>query len=81
MKASISSDGLVLLDMNGGLVLASNVVGARIWQLLEERRSRTHIAQQLANEYSIAIDRAERDVAAFVAALIARGLLTPDARS
>ncbi len=81
VKASISSDGLVLLDMNGGLVLASNVVGARIWQLLEERRSRTHIAQQLANEYSIAIDRAERDVAAFVAALIARGLLTPDARS
>jgi hypothetical protein len=80
VTASISDDGLVLLDMKGGLVLASNVIGARIWQLLEERRSRADIARQLAGEYAIAIDRAERDVAAFVAALMARGLVTVEAR-
>lgn len=71
----------MLLDVDGGLVLASNPVGARIWQLLEERRSRSDIAQQLAAEYAIALDRAERDVAIFVAALMARGLVTMDGRS
>lgn len=81
VKASISEDGLVLLDVDGGLVLASNAVGARIWQLLEERRSRADIAQQLAGEYAIALDRAERDVATFVAALMARGLVTTERRS
>ena len=80
VKASISSDGLVLLDVEGGVVLASNPVGARIWQLLAERRSRTEVAHQLAGEYAIALDRAERDVATFVAALMARGLVTMDGR-
>src|SRR5207247_3060676 len=32
VRASVSTDGLVLLDVEGGLVLASNPVGARIWQ-------------------------------------------------
>lgn len=80
VKASISTDGLVLLDVDGGLVLASNPVGARIWQLLAERRSSTEIARNLAGEYAIALDRAERDVATFVAALLARGLVTTDGR-
>jgi hypothetical protein len=80
VTASISDDGLVLLDTKGGLVLASNVIGARIWQLLEERRSRADIARQLAAEYAIAFDRAEGDVAAFIAALMTRGLVTVEAR-
>ena len=80
VKASISGDGLVLLDVSGGLVLSSNVVGARIWQLLEQRHPRADIARQLADEYDIPRDRAERDVAAFVAALIARGLVNRDVR-
>lgn len=80
VKASISGDGLVLLDVDGGLVLASNLVGARIWQLLERRHGGTDIARQLAGEYAIPLDRAERDVAAFVTALIARGLVVADLR-
>jgi hypothetical protein len=81
VKASISGDGLVLLDVSGGLVLSSNVVGARIWQLLEQRHARRDIARQVADEYAIPPDRAERDVATFVAALIARGLVVSDVRS
>lgn len=80
MKASISGDGLVLLDVRGGLVLSSNVVGARIWQLLEQRHPRADIARRLADEYAIPLDRAERDVAGFVAALVARGLVIADVR-
>jgi hypothetical protein len=80
VKASISGDGLVLLDMTGGLVLSSNAIGARIWQLLEQRHARSDIARHVADEYAIPIERAERDVAAFIAALIARRLVTAESR-
>ena len=78
VRASVSTDGLVLLDVDGGLVLASNPVGARIWQLIEQQHTRTEIARQLVEDYGIPADRADRDVAAFVAALAARGLVTEE---
>jgi hypothetical protein len=80
VKASISADGLVLLDLDGGLVLSSNVVGARIWQLIEQSFTPSQIARQLAAEYDVPGDRARDDVAAFVGALMARGLVARDAR-
>ena len=80
MKASISDDGLVLLDVSGGLVLSSNDVGARIWQLLAARHARSEIARHVADEDAIPLERARQDVATFVAALIARGLVNADPR-
>ena len=81
VRASISADGLVLLDLHGGLVLSSNVVGARIWQLIEEDQPAGEIARRIADEYDVAGDRARLDAAAFIEALIARGLITPEPRS
>jgi hypothetical protein len=78
VRASISIDGLVLLDVQGGMLLASNPIGARVWQLLEERRSRAEIAGHLVADYSVSFERAERDVASFIAELSARGLVTED---
>jgi hypothetical protein len=78
VRASISNDGLVLLDVQGGMLLASNPIGARIWELIEQQRSRVEIAGQLAAEYDISVERAEGDVASFVADLSARGLVTED---
>jgi hypothetical protein len=74
VRASRSSDGLVLLDLRGGCVLASNDVGARIWELLEQRRGLADIAAQIARDYDIPAARATADVAAFIAALLARGV-------
>lgn len=78
VRASISADGLVLLDLDGGLVLSSNAVGGRIWQLVEQRRTPREIARQVAAEYEVAEARAQADVAAFIAALVARGLLAEE---
>lgn len=78
VRASISVDGLVLLDVQGGMLLASNPIGARVWQLLEERRTRVEIAGHLAADYNVSFERAERDVASFIAELAARGLVTED---
>ena len=76
VRGSINSDGLVLLDLQGGVVLASNVVGACIWQLIEERRDTPEIARRVAAEFGVDRDRAARDVDAFIAALFSRGLVS-----
>ena len=78
VRASVSSDGLVLLDVGGGLVLASNPIGARIWQLIEQRSTRAEMARQLAADYGIPIERAHGDVGAFIAALTMRGLVSEE---
>ncbi len=78
VRASISNDGLVLLDLRGGVVLASNSIGARIWQLAESRLDCREIASRLARDYGLSIDRAEHDVTAFMAALEARGLVSTE---
>lgn len=80
VRASISDDGLVLLDVDAGLVLSSNAAGARIWQLIEQGRTCSEIARLLVDECAISLERAERDVAAFVADLTARGLVAGDPR-
>jgi len=78
VRASISDDGLVLLDIQGGVVLASNSIGARIWQLVESRLDALEIASRLACDYDVPVERAQHDVAAFLAALEARGLLSAE---
>jgi hypothetical protein len=75
VRASISTDGLVLLDVHGGVVLASNPIGAQIWRLMEQRRSGVEIARQLAADYGIPLERAHDDVGTFIGALAARGLV------
>jgi hypothetical protein len=79
VRASVSDDGLVLLDVEGGLVLSSNTVGARIWQLIEQARTTEEIALQLVVDYAVPVERARRDVTAFVKDLIARGLVAEEA--
>jgi hypothetical protein len=80
VRASISDDGLVLLDIDGGVVLSSNGVGARIWKLVEEQRTLANIARQLCADYDVPFDRAHDDVTRFVSALVARGVIDEEIR-
>jgi len=75
VRSSMSHDGLVLLDVRGGVVFAANAIGARIWQLLEQNRTLSDIARQLAEEHAIPIERAHADASAFVASLAERQLI------
>jgi hypothetical protein len=81
VRASVSDDGLVLLDVEGGVMLAANAVGARIWRLLEEEHSLDRIARQLAIDYGVPLERADRDLCAFVASLAVRGIVTQDGQT
>lgn len=78
VRASVTDDGLVLLDVVGGLLLASNAVGARIWRLLEEERPWAEIVGCVVHEYAIVRETAERDLSGFIAALASRGLITEE---
>jgi hypothetical protein len=78
VRASISGDGLVLLDVHRGVVLASNAIGARIWQLIEAHLDGVEIAARLARDFDVPIERAQHDATAFLAALEARGLVSAE---
>jgi coenzyme PQQ synthesis protein D (PqqD) len=80
VRAAVSADGLVLLDIRGGVLLASNLVGARIWRLVEQRQTVGDITSQLTADYGVHAADVQRDVAAFVAALADRGLVTVERR-
>ena len=76
VRGSVSADGLVLLDVRGGLLLAANPIGARIWQLVEQEVAAVDIAREIAAAYDVPLDRARTDVDAFLRALADRGLVT-----
>ncbi len=78
VRASVCGDGLIVLDLQAGLVLSANGVGARIWTLIEQRVDATTIAQRIADDYHVPLDRAQRDVAAFLHDLESRGLVVTD---
>jgi hypothetical protein len=80
VRAATSEDGLILLDVAAGVLFAANPVGARIWQLLEQRCSCEEIVRQLTLDYEVTHERAHTDVAAFVDALRSRGLVTGEGR-
>jgi hypothetical protein len=52
-----------------------NDVGSRVWDLLESPTSTRQIAARIAAEYDVSAETAVRDVAEFVAALRAAGLV------
>ena len=78
VRASACRDGVVLLDLEAGLVLTANGVGARIWELIEEHLDASAIAKRIADDYGVPLDRAQRDVAAFLHDLESRGLVATD---
>ena len=80
VRASRSNDGLVLLDVERGELLASNAIGAGIWQLIEDGSTPAEIARRIANQYDISLTQAERDVDAFLSTLTSRGLITGGSR-
>ena len=70
---------LVLVDLESNRIYSLNSTGARLWELLNEGRSRAQIVDALSEEF----DAAEADVAAEVDAVIAslesESLVTADA--
>ena len=65
----------VVLDSDSGTFFQLNGSGARIWALLEEPRTVGALCDALVARHAVSPERCRADVAAFLAAIAARGLI------
>jgi len=68
-------DEVVLLDTRSGTYFSIDGVGIRIWESLRKGATEGQIVQRIVREYDVAPEVARADVAAFLAILVARGLI------
>jgi hypothetical protein len=80
VRANVTSDGVVLLDVDKGSIFSANVVGARIWQRLLDGHSETAIVDALVEEFKAPRATVEQDVREFVESLRAQALLADTPR-
>lgn len=70
VRANVTSDGLVVLDINKGEIFSANVIGARIWQgLIVDGHPRQEVISDIVREWGGAEDVVQRDLDAFVETL------------
>lgn len=77
-KNQVSSDlggEAAILDLEAGVYYGLDEVGARIWELIQERRSAREVRDALRAEYDVEPERCERDVLALLQELADAGLV------
>lgn len=77
VKASLHSEGVVLIDIRRGTVFSANRAGAMIWNAAVEHWTLPRIAESISREFHIPTQAALDDAAEFVAQLAKEGLLVP----
>ena len=69
-------DEMVLLNLDSGEYFGLNDTGTRVWELLVDGRSRSEVADRLAEEFAVETDVASGHVTALCEELIQAGLLS-----
>ncbi|HEU5317225.1 MAG TPA: PqqD family protein [Chloroflexota bacterium] len=69
----------VLLNVETGVYFGLDAIGTRIWALLGDGAPPERIVDALLDEYEVERSRLSDDVDAFIAALVAKGLLRIEA--
>lgn len=65
----------VVIDLAGRRVMGLNPAGSFLWSRADASLSVRALAALLASEFAIPVDAAERDTAAFIGLMLARGLM------
>jgi hypothetical protein len=65
----------VLLNLKSGIYFGLNDVGARVWQLIAERRTLSRVLDALIEEYAATPEVLERDLLELSRQLCAKGLV------
>ena len=71
-------DGAVLLNLDTKYYYNLNVTGLKIWEALEDTRSPSLIAADIANEYETDIERVNLSLARLIEELEEEGLIIVD---
>ncbi len=66
----------VILDPPGRMLRGLNETGARVWELIDGRRSVEEIASVISDEFEVDGVTAQADVTAFITMLERRGLVS-----
>ena len=66
---------IVALDEQAAVYLGANPAGALLWRALVDGATRESLADKLAGEFGIPLERAQADTNAFLAALREHALL------
>ena len=78
-KATVVSadvaDDAILLDIDSGYFFQLNRTGTRIWTFVEAPQTLGALCDHMAANYRVDVEECRRDVSAFVADLIERGVL------
>ncbi len=69
------NDDLVILSIDRGKYYGTQVVGKRVWALLEQPMSVSDINEQLLRQFDVDRQTCEREVRAFVEQMLAEGLV------
>jgi hypothetical protein len=75
-RVSFHWDGIVLMNVNSGALYKGNPAAREILTWVMNRHRESEIAARLADTYTIPLEQARADTAAFMAQLRACGFLT-----
>ncbi|MBI3182901.1 MAG: PqqD family protein [Myxococcales bacterium] len=74
-ETSRFGDECVVLDESGRTLRGLNAAGARVWELLDGRRSAGEIARSISREFAVPVEAALADVGTFLLVLEDRALV------
>jgi pyrroloquinoline quinone biosynthesis protein D len=68
-------EDFVVLDSEGHMLRGLNETAARVWELVDGRRTARDIAGVVASEYGVEVERVLGDCLSFLERLLGHGLL------
>ena len=76
VRANVTDDNLIVLDLVKGQIFTANTVGSRIWRgLFVDNQPREQVVETIATEWGAKPEIVARDVEKFVVQLKQQGLV------
>lgn len=76
VRANVTNDGLVVLDINKGEIFSANIIAARIWQgIVIDGKPKDDVVDSIVKEWGSTPDVVGKDLDAFVDKLKAQELV------
>ena len=76
VRANVTDDNLIVLDLVKGHIFTANTIGSRIWRgLFVDNQPKEQLVEVIATEFGTSHEIIEKDVEKFVVQLKQRGLL------
>jgi hypothetical protein len=76
VRASVTDDGLVILDIVKGEIHSANIVAARIWRLMvDEGKTEQEAVDAIVTEFEATRETVERDTRTFVDSLMQKDIV------